>query len=168
MIKMRKRINLTIAPETAEALESLSREMSVSRSAVMDRAVAALMKTRHIHAEMYVRDCMPMVADIVSGHCPRPVELPDGGDVNWYVATQDGDVYWPDVAPAWHKLELGDAANVCLVARQGREPREGFCEFVADAVGQLRAFLGEPGAAVCDRGRVLVFNSDGTRVAVMG
>jgi hypothetical protein len=116
---------------------------------------------------MIILGCMPMMADIVSGAVPRPVELPDGGDVNWYVATPDGDIYWPDVAPAWRELGLGDVADVCLVARQGREPRDGFCESVVNAVRELRDFLGEQGTAVCHHGRVLVFNADGTRVAIM-
>lgn len=116
--------------------------------------------------QMVIQDSTPAMADVVSGHCPRPIELPGGADVDRHIATPDSDVYWPDVAPAWRELELGDVTDVCLVARQGREPREGFCESVIDAVEQLRDFLGEPGAAVCHHGRVLVFNADGTRVAI--
>jgi len=118
-------------------------------------------------AQIYIQDCMPMMADVVNGRQPRPVELPDGADVNHHVPTSNGDVFWPDVAPAWRKLNLGDVSDTCLVARRGREPREKFCRRVVMAVRELRALLGEPGPAVCCQSRVLVFNSDGTRIAVM-
>ena len=114
---------------------------------------------------METRDFMPMVADVVSGHTPRPVELPDGLGADAPVATADGDVYWPDVAPAWRGLELGDAEGVCMVARRGRDPNERFCQRVRDQVNELRELLGERGPAVCAAGRVIVFNADGTRAA---
>jgi len=112
---------------------------------------------------MQVRDFMPAMADVVSGSTPRPVELPDGLGADAHVATADGDVYWPDVSPAWRELELGDAEGVCMVARRGRGPYEGFCQRVREHVDELRELLGERGPAVCASGRVIVFNADGTR-----
>ena len=115
---------------------------------------------------MQVRDFMPAMADVVSGHTPRPVELPDGLGVDVHVATADGDVYWPDVSPAWRGLELGDTADVCMVARRNRDPNERFCQRVRAQANELRELLGEQGAAVCVSGRVIVFNADGTRAAL--
>lgn len=114
---------------------------------------------------MQVRDFMPAMADVISGSTPRPVELPDGWGANDHVATAGGDVYWPDVAPAWRELELGDAEGVCMVARRGRDPYELFCQRVCDQVRGLRELLGERGPAVCVGGQVIVFNADGTRAA---
>jgi hypothetical protein len=114
---------------------------------------------------MQVRDFMPAMADVISGSTPRPVELPDGLPADAHVATADGDVYWPDVSPAWRGLELGDAADVCMVARHGRDPYGQFCQRVHDQVNELRDLLGERGPAVCIGGQVIVFNADGTRAA---
>ena len=114
---------------------------------------------------MHVRDFMPAMADVVSGSTPRPVELPDGLPADASVATADGDVYWPDVSPAWRGLGLGDAEGVCVVARRGRDPNERFCQRVRERVHELRGLLGERGPAVCVSGQVIVFNADGTRAA---
>lgn len=118
---------------------------------------------------MHIRDCMPQMADVVSGRYPRPVYLPDGANVDRHIATENGDVFWPDVAPAWRVLQIGDVGRACTVARRGRPPDNlAVCERVQRTVEELRALLGERGAAVCVRGRVYVFNADGTRVAVEG
>lgn len=116
---------------------------------------------------MYIRDCTPMMADVVSGRYPRPVELPFAARVDFHIATEDGDVFWPDVAPAWRVLQIGDIDGVCIVARRDRDPDRFVCERVRQTVETLRDLLGERGAAVCVRGRVLVFNADGTRVAAV-
>lgn len=117
----------------------------------------------------YVRDCMPEMADVVSGRYPRPVELPVGATAAWRIATPDGEVFWPNVCPAWRVLRLGDADGACTVARRGRPPDKlAVCVRVRRTVEELRDLLGERGAAVCVRGRVYVFNSDGTRVAIEG
>lgn len=114
---------------------------------------------------MYIKDFMPMMADVVSGNVPRPVELPSGLPATSHVSTPDGEVYWPDAAPAWRGLSL-DTDRVCIVARRDRDSVDRFCPRVCNAVDNLRQLLGEDGPAVCDRGRVIVFNSDGTRAAM--
>lgn len=159
----RTRINLTIAPATDEALQRLAAETGHSKSVVMDLAIAAYIKQG---PQFYIQDCTPMTADIVSGHYPEPIELPDGGGADWHVKNRDGvDVPWTSVAPAWRKLDLGNVADVCIVARRDRDVAMG-CEHIRAITEELRQFLGECGAAVCARGRILVFNADGTRVAV--
>lgn len=161
---MRKRINLTLAPDSNATLDRLAAETGHSKSAVMDLAIAAYAERR---PQIYIRDCMPMIADIVSGSCPRPIALPDGGAVNWHVKNENGeDVPWVSVAPAWHKLNLGDISNACIVARQNRAIDDTVCKDVSDTVEYLREFISERGAAICIRGRILVFNQDGTRVAI--
>lgn len=116
---------------------------------------------------MEVRDFMPMMTDVVSGGVPSPVELPDGLPADSYVATADGDVYWPGVSPAWRGLGLGSAADVCIAARRGRSPYP-LCERIQGQVNELRDLLGEQGPAICARGQVIVFNADGTRAAYTG
>lgn len=160
----RIRINLTIAPATDETLEQLAAQLGHSKSAVIDLAVAAYAGQQQ--RGIYIQACMPAMADVLSGQCPRPVELPDGSDIDRHVETPDGDVFWPDVAPAWRTLGLGNVDDICTVARSNRKPKETFCQHVHQTVIELRGFLGEQGAAICTHGRILVFNADGTRVAV--
>jgi hypothetical protein len=96
-----------------------------------------------------IQDFMPMVADVVSGAVPRPTELQDG-------ETPTGQ--WYDTAPAWRGLSLD--ADCKAVAGYGTPPTDN-----ADLIADLRAALGEPGAAVVAGSRVIVFNRDGTRAA---
>ena len=92
-----------------------------------------------------IRDCMPMMADVVSGAIPEPVALTPGQDV----AT------WARATPAIRKLcEAWDVTPDALRAGLGQSG-------AADLVDAL----GDPGAVVHLAGRLVALNIDGTRCA---
>jgi len=99
-----------------------------------------------------IRDCMPMMADVVSGAILAPVALRPGADV----AT------WARETPAIRKLceawaVTPDALRVDYVSDGTRE--------VIDGTWELVDALGDPGAVVHLVGRLVALNIDGTRCA---
>ena len=118
--------------------------------------------------QIVIHDCMPAMADVISGSVPRPADLPEGLQVDDKVGTVAGYVPWCDVAPAWRVLGLPRASAVCYVAQRGRDPQDVLCQAIYAQAGELRAALGENGAVICAGGRLVAFNSDGTRAATVG
>jgi len=98
-----------------------------------------------------------MMADVVSGAIPRPIELGQNGPIT---------KKWTAACPAWHKLQLPDLSSVGIVANNEGVINPVFGYTVFRCVGDLREFLGERGPAVLYNGVVIVFNIDGTRAAV--
>jgi hypothetical protein len=92
-------------------------------------------------SKIYIENCMPMVADVVSGMIPKPRERAEGEPwEKWIVDT-----------PAYRKLAL----NV-----KNLEP-------ATDA--DLADFLGDQGALCVNdltTGNIIALNSDGTRAAI--
>ena len=94
------------------------------------------------------RDCMPMVADVVSGAIPEPVALRPG-------STGAEVLAWARETPAVRKLCA--TWNVTPDALKPVLQTGGLADLV-DA-------LGDPGAVVYLAGRLVALNSDGTRCA---
>jgi len=92
-----------------------------------------------------IRDCMPMMADVVSGAIPRPEALRPGADV----------AAWARNTPAIRKL--CEAWAVTPDALRVGLGQSGAADLV-DA-------LGDPGAVVHLAGRLVALNVDGTRCA---
>lgn len=92
--------------------------------------------------EIYVRDCMPMVADVVSGMIPRPRER--GKNEAWQA--------WIVTTPAYRKLDLNlaDLVEISLDAD------------LVDLLGDDCPLCVYDSAG----GDVICFNVDGTRAAI--
>jgi hypothetical protein len=99
-----------------------------------------------------IQDCMPMMADVISGAIPEPEALHPGADV----AT------WARATPAIRKL--CEARDVTPAALRVDYVPDGTRE-VVDGTWELVGALGDPGAVVHLAGRLVVLNVDGTRCA---
>lgn len=102
-----------------------------------------------------IMDCMPMMADVVSGAVPRPVEIAPGADPS----------RWMRLTPAWSRVvKQVRASRVEILARRGDEPKPEH----ARAVSEMRDVLGESDAVVIllGGGVYVAFNVDGTRAAM--
>lgn len=98
-----------------------------------------------LDSKTYIQDCMPAMADVVSGAIPEPRERAEGE--KWQT--------WLKSTPAFRKLGL-HIGNLKL-----------------DKDADLADFLGDPGALCVNEinesnliWRVICFNADGTRAAI--
>jgi len=92
-----------------------------------------------------IQDCMPMMADVVSGAIPEPVELRPGADV----------VAWARETPAVRTLCRHWAVSADML-RVG---------LGASGAADLIDALGDSGAVIHLAGRLVALNVDGTRCA---
>lgn len=99
-----------------------------------------------------IRDCMPMMADVISGALPEPEPLRPGSDVATVAA-------WARATPAIRKLcETWQVSAAALVVGRGDSAPVGASWELLDA-------LGDGAAVVHLAGRLVALNSDGTRCA---
>jgi hypothetical protein len=95
------------------------------------------------------QDCMPMMADVISGAIPEPEPLRPGSDV----------AVWARKTPAIRRLcEQWQVTPAALVVGRGDSAPVGASWELLDALGD--------GAAVIHlAGRLVALNTDGTRCA---
>lgn len=101
-------------------------------------------------------DCMPSMADVVSGAVPRPIGIAPVADPS----------KWMRRTPAWARvIKQVRASRVKILARRGETPPE-----YAEQVAAMRAMLETPpadGVVILLGSTVYVaFNIDGTRAAM--
>ena len=92
-----------------------------------------------------IQDCMPMMADVVSGTIPAPVELAPGADLRT----------WARNTPAIRRLCAQWAVTDAFLRVGLRD----------SGAAHLREALGDVGPTVHLAGRLIVLNVDGTRCA---
>jgi hypothetical protein len=102
-----------------------------------------------------IMDCVPMMADIVSGAVPRPVEIAIGAH----------PTRWLKRTLAWQRIvKQVRASRINILARRGQEPSPEHAVRVAN----MRDILGEVDAVVFlfGGGVYVAINIDGTRAAM--